>query len=152
MNQKNQHAQEETAFFFQKVVLIWLEVTVTNDMTTPDTHVPNFREDRKRNLRQMAEEKRHVAKTSNRSFEKGEVWIPNSITPPNFAVFSIASDILAYWRHTFTFKAKQRGQVPHKWHPKNILGCSSVSRMWGKCDEVPCSLRRVDYEISSTNW
>ena len=32
-------------------------------MTIPDTHVPDFREDRKRCLRQMAEYKRHAAKS-----------------------------------------------------------------------------------------
>lgn len=43
--------------------LIWLEATVTNYMTIPDTHVPDFREDRKRRLRQTAEYKRHTAKS-----------------------------------------------------------------------------------------
>ena len=32
-------------------------------MTIPDTHVPDFREDRKRRLRQTAEYQRHAAKS-----------------------------------------------------------------------------------------
>lgn len=61
-NRKTRHAQEETELknIFKK---IWLEVTVTNYMTIPDTHVPDFREDRKRCLRQRAEYKRHAAKS-----------------------------------------------------------------------------------------
>lgn len=42
---------------------IWLEVTITKYMTTPDTHVPDFREDRKRCLKQITNSKRHVAKS-----------------------------------------------------------------------------------------
>lgn len=32
-------------------------------MTIPDTHGPDFREDRKRRLRQMAEYRRHAAES-----------------------------------------------------------------------------------------
>lgn len=58
--------------------LIWLGVTVTNYRTTPDTHGPDFREDRKRCLRQMAAYKGRVAK-SQRGLLKKEKSGPQHI-------------------------------------------------------------------------
>lgn len=77
-------------------------------MAIPDTHVPDFGEDRKRRLRQMAECKRPVAKTSNRSFEKGEVWTTvnsaGSIAPPSCAAFPKANRQI----HLHRVKQRQR--------------------------------------------
>lgn len=66
-------------------------------MTIPDTHVPYFREDRKRRQTNGRVEEACCRK-ANRSFEKGEIWTTvnsaGSNIPPSFAVFPKAKETL----------------------------------------------------------
>lgn len=103
-------------------------------MTIPDTHVPDFGEDRKRRLRQMAACKRHVAKSQIGLLRKGEVWTSvnnvGSIAPPSCAVFPKAN------REIHLHRIKQRGRQ------KPQQSASSVCRTQGKggnCEKVLCS-------------
>lgn len=93
-------------------------------MTIPDTHVPDFGEDRKRRLRQMAACKRHVAKSQIGLLKKGEVWTTvnnvGSIAPPSCAVFPKAN------REIHLHRIKQRGRQ------KPQQSASSVCRTQGR--------------------
>lgn len=89
-------------------------------MTTPDTHAPDFREDRKRCLRQMAECKRHVAKSQIGLLKKKKSGPQHTVQAASYhqvvLYFQSSRSIIVPETYIcMRHKTKEKADVPAMW-------------------------------------